>query len=68
MKIIPNPSKTINGNPVLVIDPQTGKTVEVGEVIDLDTIDLEKQLHYLRALQEGDFVEYAETKKSKGVE
>jgi hypothetical protein len=69
MLVIPT-TRQINGDQILVRDPQTGKPVEFGIPIDLDTVDFDKQMHYLRALEQGDFEVYTlpTTTSSKGVE
>lgn len=53
MKVIAT-NRQINGKQVLVTDPQTGEFIQPGTPIDLDTVDFDKQLHYLRALEQGD--------------
>ena len=53
-------NRQINGKTVLVTDPQTGQFLNPSEPIDLDTVDFEKKLFYLRALEQGDLQEYTD--------
>ena len=73
MLVVPA-NRSINGQQILVVDPQTGQFLSPGVQIDLDAVDFDKKMHYMRALEQGDLVEYVpalspDTKpSSKGVD